>query len=74
MIFQANRLFVSRIINCLSLTVLLLCVNAAALGQRDSNHYEVDQLIAEGNRQIERGDYQRALDSFEHALRHCSAH
>jgi hypothetical protein len=72
--FQANRLFVSRIINFVSLTVLILGVNAAALGQRDSNHYKVEQLIAEGKRHFERGNYQTALDSFEHALSHCSTH
>jgi tetratricopeptide (TPR) repeat protein len=74
MIFQANRLPFGRIIKCVSLTVLMIGVNAAALGQERSNHYKVEQLIAEGFRYIEKGDYQAALDSFDHAIYHCSVH
>jgi tetratricopeptide (TPR) repeat protein len=74
MIFQTNRLSFDRVINCVSLTVLMICVNAAALGQNNSSHYKVEQLIAEGVRHVEKGHYQAALASFDHAIYHCSVH
>jgi tetratricopeptide (TPR) repeat protein len=74
MIFRAKRLPFGRIINYVSLTVLMLGVNPAALGQQRSDHYKVEQLIAEGFRYMERGDAQAAFDSFDHAIYHCSVH